>query len=75
MKDTTNGKVICNILQVVFYFVCTCMYECYVHHVILHVYMFTMCSPVAQGDQKRMLAPLELELQRVVNCHMSAGGF
>ena len=28
---------------------------------------------VAPGDQKRVLSPLELELQMIVNCHVGAG--
>lgn len=35
--------------------------------------MCAMCRPDALGGEKRVLAPLELELQTVVSCHVGAG--
>jgi hypothetical protein len=33
----------------------------------------TLCTPGAQGGQKRPLDLLDLEVQVVVNCHVAAG--
>lgn len=36
------------------------------------MYVRSTCVPSVQGDQKKTLAPLELELQMVVNLHVDA---
>lgn len=46
------------------------MYVYNVHYMC--VCMFTTCMPVTQRGQKRTFDLLELELQKVVNCHMGA---
>jgi hypothetical protein len=38
----------------------------------LHVCMCTTCLSGTRGGQKRVLAPLEMELQTVVSCHVGA---
>jgi hypothetical protein len=38
----------------------------------LHVYLCTICVSGAHGDQKKVLNPLELELQMVMSCHVGA---
>jgi hypothetical protein len=38
----------------------------------VHVCRYTMCVPGAHRGQKRVLDPLALELEMVVNCHVSA---
>ena len=35
--------------------------------------MYVMCVSDINGKQKRVLGPLELEVQMVVSCHMGAG--
>lgn len=39
----------------------------------LHVCLYTAHVSGAHGGQKRIVNPLELELQMVVSCHMGAG--
>jgi hypothetical protein len=41
---------------------------------VLPGYICSMCMPVAQGSQKRWLAPLGLELLMVGNCPVDADG-
>jgi hypothetical protein len=39
----------------------------------IYVSVLCVCMPGACGGQKRASDPLELELQMVVNCHVSSG--
>lgn len=43
--------------------------------VCLQVHMCTMCVPGAQGNQKRVSDPTELELQRGASCHNQEEAF
>ena len=52
------------------------MHACmYVWAFCLHVCLCTTYMPGAYGVQKRVLDPLELELQTVVSHHVDAGKF
>lgn len=41
--------------------------------VLLTVKLCTMCMPSACGDQKRVLDPLEMELEIIVSSSVGAG--
>lgn len=44
-----------------------------IYYVYEYFVCYNMCMPSAFGSQRMVLDPLELELKRVVSCHMSAG--
>lgn len=49
-----------------------CLYNFYVWVFHLHVWLNTTCMPGVHGGLKKVLGPLELELQMIM-CHVGTG--
>lgn len=63
------------LIEVIFYRIPFFLFICILCVCEFHLYicLYIMCVPGIQGHQKRVLNPLELELQTVENHHVVTG--